>query len=156
MEVNSPIILATIKGELEKVHELLHEMEAQDHFGATSLIWAARKGHFDIVEMLVRAGANLNHQSTTGFTALTYAVHSGNQKIAEMLIQEGSHLDVPDKFGFTALTWASRNGNHELVSLLLAAGANPHHENKAKKTPKMMAQEMKHDHIVDMFNQYTN
>src|SRR5208337_4132118 len=45
----------------------------KDNLGNTALIWASYKNHKDIVELLIKAGANLILKDNDGDTALIWA-----------------------------------------------------------------------------------
>lgn len=52
----------------------LNEMKAldaknPDHDGTLPLFYAAKYAHLDVIEMLVKAGADINHQDIDGETA---------------------------------------------------------------------------------------
>jgi ankyrin repeat protein len=49
------------------------EVNVQDQFGATALIWAARQGFLHTIKELLKAGANLEAKDMNGNTALTVA-----------------------------------------------------------------------------------
>ncbi|WP_133130509.1 ankyrin repeat domain-containing protein [Legionella yabuuchiae] len=81
---------------------------------------AVKKNSFDIVEMLIRAGAPINSLSgSENNTALHIAVAQGNIKLAEYLIAQGANLNQPNKFDHTVLHLAVKNANLDMVQLLL-------------------------------------
>src|SRR5208283_2737612 len=45
----------------------------KDNHGSTALIWASAYNHKDIVELLIKAGADLNLKNKYGNTALIWA-----------------------------------------------------------------------------------
>ncbi len=57
-----------------------------DKYGDTALHWTCFEGHFDVVEMLIEHGCDMNLQNTNGYTALFFAVSQNHaRKITEML-----------------------------------------------------------------------
>lgn len=64
----------------------------------TPLIAAASDvADFEIFEMLVKAGANINAANIAGYTALHDAVYFGNDKKVELLLKNGANKDIRDK-----------------------------------------------------------
>jgi ankyrin repeat protein len=64
----------------------------QDVYGRTALMFAAGKGHFDIVKLLLIYGANPHLRDDQGNTAYMYAVRHGHQDVAELL---SKYVDNP-------------------------------------------------------------
>lgn len=58
--------------------------------GMTALIYASRAGHKEIVNMLIKAGANVNAMSETGETAMKEAVSNGHNNIVDLLKVAGA------------------------------------------------------------------
>ena len=79
-------------------------MQSDD--GATALIWAARKGHGEIVETLLAKGAAMNLQTGAGATALMMAASKGNVDIVSALLTKGANTKLQVSDGRTALDFA--------------------------------------------------
>lgn len=60
--------------------------------GTTTLMWASRKGHEDVVEQLLEAGANINAKNDDGMTALMMAKRGGHEKIVGRLLEAGADI----------------------------------------------------------------
>jgi ankyrin repeat protein len=116
----------------------------------TPLANAAELEREEIVEILLKAGAQINHQSAaTNNIALHYACHSKNDNpaIINKLIQAGATVNAPTKSGLTPLMIAISKGHLSQVKALLAAKARvdmkaiPHNKSEwtaldfAKKYP---------------------
>lgn len=98
----------------------------------TFLMEAAERGSLKAVDLLLKAGADVNRRDKGGFTALHKAVLSNHLSIVQRLLQEKNILvDTFERglFGeekrFRPLTSALKNGNREITQLLLDHGANP-------------------------------
>jgi ankyrin repeat protein len=94
----------------------------------TALIAAAHLGHADVVRLLAKAGAPLDHINSLGWTALIEAVVLGNggpahQATVAALLAAGADPGIPDRDGATPLALAERRGYTEIVILLRQAGA---------------------------------
>jgi hypothetical protein len=57
---------------------------------ATALIVAARKGHADIAEILLGAGADLKAEDAGSMNAIRMAAHSGHGDVCDLLISKGA------------------------------------------------------------------
>ena len=82
----------------------------------TLLMIAARNGHVQIVELLLKRGADINLQTSLGSSALNTAAYGGRERMVEMLLQHGAEIG-------TALTAAAHGGKERVVDLLLRRGA---------------------------------
>lgn len=73
----SALILSIISGHIPNVEALIKaggDVNAVIYKNYTPLIFAARRNYFDIVKLLVEAGANINHRDKFGQSALDHAV----------------------------------------------------------------------------------
>lgn len=85
------------------------------------------KNHFEIVRILVEAGAPLENPGR--FTAVSYAAHAGRVDILRYLLDRGASPDggaTGDEFPYpTPLAMAVMNGRADAARVLLERGANP-------------------------------
>lgn len=86
----------------------------------TPLIAAASKGQFQICELLLQRGANVNLQSPRpdGGSALHEAVNKKHQHLIELLLAAGAAPFVENAKGFTALDLSCQTKNLTLLRLL--------------------------------------
>ena len=91
--------------------------------GRRALNWAAWHNHVEIIEELLRHGADVDGVNHTGFTPLHHAAESGAPEAARVLIEAGADVNLPSLAGETPLQRARREGHHDVVRLLEAAGA---------------------------------
>lgn len=79
--------------------------------GKTPLQKATEKNRLNIVNLLIRNGANVNAvYSSENRTALHLASRNGYDKIVEALIGHGASINYQNKFGRTALLKAIEGG----------------------------------------------
>ena len=93
--------------------------------GFTPLMFAADKGHKEVVALLLDRGANINAASEGNFlyTALMIAAGRGYSEIVNLLLARGADVNASNSIGHTALTIAAGLGHKEIVPLLLKNGA---------------------------------
>lgn len=86
------LTLACYDGFLEIVDCLIKAGANIDLGQLTALMIAAREGHFDIVRYILNCSANVEAQTFEGNTALTYACENGHTDIAKLLLQFNAKL----------------------------------------------------------------
>lgn len=100
------------------------ELDMQDVFGGTALMYASLYNCKLAAGKLIRAGANLNLTDTNLMTPLNSACVQGNEFIAQLLIENSAELDQLDQWDKSALLSATENGNPRCIKRLLAANAS--------------------------------
>lgn len=83
-------------------------------------------GKLDMVDYLLRHGANVNHVDRSGETALMKAVIQCQLDMVKYLIRQDADMNKMNKHGETALTLAARGSrwyrpNLDIIYLLLRA-----------------------------------
>jgi ankyrin repeat protein len=94
--------------------------------GTTPLHCAAWKGHVEVAELLLDAGAEvnaLNQDAHYGGTPLHAAAHGNQKPVVELLIRRGAALDVVSCNGRTPLQETTYHSATAAAKLLRAAGA---------------------------------
>lgn len=108
--------------------------------GQTALMWAAADGHVEVIEELIKAGADFRTPLDSGYTPLLFAVRQGHIGAVKALLKAGADVNEvvqvtkpprlpegerPIRNGMTPLHLAVANAHFELASELLDAGADP-------------------------------
>ena len=97
-------------------------------YDGTALIAAAHLGHVEVVQVLIKAGAPLDHVNNLGWTALIESIvlgDGGPRHTATLvaLIDAGANVNIPDRQGMTPLHLAQAAGYRDMVDRLEQAGA---------------------------------
>ncbi|KAI9014359.1 hypothetical protein CLU79DRAFT_767245 [Phycomyces nitens] len=91
-----PLHLAARQGHLELCRILSRnpeEIDRPDKYNSwTPLFWAASDGHADCVDVLIKAGCQVNSKDESGKTALYYAAWEGQKECMQMLIDAGCEV----------------------------------------------------------------
>lgn len=123
---HSLLHIAIARGEIEKVEEELNKganMNSLAGDGLSTLQWAIAT-RSEVLEYLLKRGANPNIESVEGATPIMNAVQSNKTEHLKLLIDYKGNVNKKDKRGFTALRRAAEMGHIEMVKELLEHGAN--------------------------------
>ena len=112
--------------------------------GWTALMLAARNNNspVDVIERLVKLGADVHARTVDGFTVLTMATEDeGNADAIERLVKLGADVHARDTLlGRTILMHAAqRSPNPEIIDLLVKLGADVNSRTEQGWTALMMA-----------------
>jgi hypothetical protein len=91
---------------------------------ATPVLWAAKKCHYYIVNLLLQNGADPLLTDDQGFNLLHSATLDGNVFQIVLLLHQDIPVDVADAQGHTSLMWAAYKGFGACIDVLLRWGAN--------------------------------
>ena len=96
-------------------------------YDGTALIAAAHLGHFEVVQILINAGAPLDHINNLGWTALIESIVLGDGgerhlKTLKALVDAGANVNIADQRGQTPLSLARSREYAKMMSYLEAAG----------------------------------
>ncbi|MDR3131791.1 MAG: ankyrin repeat domain-containing protein [Rickettsiales bacterium] len=90
------------------------DINAKDDMERTALHYAAYFNDTDMVELLLRAGANIDAQDNLGRTALHYAACFNNTDMVELLLEAEAKTNIKDNNGKKPLFFAK---NKEITDL---------------------------------------
>ncbi|WP_108883149.1 ankyrin repeat domain-containing protein [Anderseniella sp. Alg231-50] len=93
-------------------------------YDGTALIAAAHLGNWESVQVLIGAGAPLDHVNNLGWTALIEAVVLGDGgprhvKTAKLLVEAGADRSITDRNGKSPLELARERGYREMIRVLM-------------------------------------
>ena len=127
-------------GKLSKVREVISSGMVnvdctKDETKMTPLFFAAQAGFTDIVQALLKEGAEPNHQTLffpNGWTPLHVAAAYGWYEVAKMLLDGGAFVNMEDYKNAIPLHYAQ---NQEFAKLLLDRGSHLNKESANGQTP---------------------
>ncbi|KAF3835812.1 hypothetical protein F7725_028370 [Dissostichus mawsoni] len=109
-----------------------HHLHQDDHAGHPEPVQlrggrepAGAEGSLEIVQELIRRGANVNLDDVDCWSALISAAKEGHLEVVKELLENSAYIEHRDMGGWTALMWAAYKGQVDVTELLLENGANP-------------------------------
>jgi len=98
-------------------------------------LWAAEYGRNEVLEFLLRHGADLDAEANTGQTALHWAVIGAQVETINLLLAHGANLETKNSYGGTALgqaIWSAAHANRQkeeedyvaVIKTLIKSGAH--------------------------------
>ena len=138
-----PIHNAVMKNNYEVVDALIEvgcRFDVKTKFHYTPLMLAIDCGHFAIVELLVKAGADVNVVTPgENLTPLLIACKHGYGEMARLLIKNGAEINVKDVSGRTPLHYCAINCDTIGGSTLIREGHPIDVEDRDEWTPYQYA-----------------
>jgi ankyrin repeat protein len=124
---NTALLASARAGEVDSARWLLRSGANIEGRGGdmTPLAAAALRGHTHMVQLLVRAGADVNAVGLNEQTPLMNAVKLNRLEAARALLKAGAYTRVTDRVGDNLLVVAITENYPEMLSLLLELGAYP-------------------------------
>jgi len=144
---------ASKSGDFELIQELCtpQNVNCRDVAGrlSTPLHFASGYNRMDIVEHLLRNGADVHAKDKGGLVPLHNACSYGHYEVAELLVRHGANVNAADYWKFTPLHEAAAKGKFEICKLLLKHGADAIKKNHEGHTPIDLVKEGYPD-VIDL------
>ncbi|KAF4113008.1 death-associated protein kinase 1 isoform X4 [Onychostoma macrolepis] len=112
-----------------------YDINQPNKHGTPPLLIAAGCGNVQIIDVLMKKGAEIQAFDKTGANAIYYAARHGHVGTLRFLHEKKCPLDIQDKSGETALHVAARYGNVDVVQYLCSIHANPNLVDREQETP---------------------
>ncbi len=130
---------AALQGHTETLKKLLSYLTAR-YSKNRALILASGAGHSDIIDILLKAGAEVNTYMKNFHTPLFQAIKHNNIKALQRLLATAC-IDVnqEDHEGIIPILLAAKNGRLAMLKLLVSHGANITIKNAEGRTALDMA-----------------
>ena len=108
------LLEAAEKGDLNVIQQLLTanpklNLDTCDADGWTPLMYACTYEHIEVVDFLLKKGANPNTTLKNGWTALHSAAFSENEHLVRLLIVSKANIAAKDEFGKTPIQVVGTN-----------------------------------------------
>lgn len=137
--IDKQLIDAAGKGQLDAVTQLLRDganVNANHRELGNALCAASAGGHTEIVDVLLKAGADVGIRTREGVTPLWCAA---NAKIVDRLLSAGADVNTKTNYRVTGLMVAVARGESQIVQTLVANGADVNAKDKMGGSALMSA-----------------
>ncbi|KAJ7019718.1 ankyrin repeat-containing domain protein [Mycena alexandri] len=114
------------------------------------IIVASNYGHFQMTQLLIEHGANVNAQGGYFGSALQAASVRGHINIVQLLIEQGANVNAQGGVYNSALQAASFNGHKHMVCFLIEQGANVNLQGGVYHNALQAASYFGHENIVQL------
>ena len=113
-------------------------------YGNSALHEAAHEGHTEVIELLLKSGAEVNVRNHKGSTPLSFFCYNSDKEshpesTLRMLLTNGAHVGATNGEGMTALLCAATAGRNDLISALMDFGACPTAKDSAGRSASDIA-----------------
>lgn len=125
-----------VKGAIAKGRNINTMM---DYDGRTALMLAARENQEEVVDLLLRGGADSSHVDNFGFTALYEAARMGHDDVVQLLLDYKAKLNVDPMITTPALFAAVKAGQAGQVRRFTQVGVSPNCRGFYGRTPLHLA-----------------
>ncbi|MBL6445148.1 ankyrin repeat domain-containing protein [Fulvivirga sp. 29W222] len=133
-KINEQLFDAALQGQVEDVKELIASGAniniLNEAVGEFPIHVAAEKGNVDILDVLIKNGADLDVLTKPGYSAAHLAVFSNNYEALKLLLDNGANKNIKDPDGNTLLWSAVMHYDDEdgdaMIKMLLDTGIDPH------------------------------
>ncbi|XP_071085979.1 ankyrin repeat domain-containing protein 50-like [Haliotis cracherodii] len=128
--VDTDLIVACREGKLKAVRDILYkspeDINKKGCGGMTPVMWAARRGHREVLDLLVRKEADLKLVDDASNNILHRACYGGHVAMVKHVVSKNM-VDINSKGrdGRTPLMWAAREGKRQIFDLLVSKGGLP-------------------------------
>jgi hypothetical protein len=127
----------------------------RDRHGVPLLNLAARMGDHNMVQLLLKAGADVNGQAADRLsTALMDGVSIKNHTMVKDLLAAGADINLKNRDGQSALIFAVGLHDEVLAELLLKAGADADEPDSLGASGRKYASLFNRPHITALFDKY--
>ena len=100
-------------------------VDAKNEKNLTSLLLACSRRNIGAINVLLKAGADVNIVGVVGDTCLHRAISADcNKEVLQAIINHGANVDATNKWNESSLLLACDEGNIDAINVLFSAGAD--------------------------------
>jgi len=118
--------------------------------GLFPLYYAARNGDDKMMDILIKAGADLEARDRNSMTVLLYAASKREEHVIVSLVEKGANVNVTDKQKNTPLIISAGRGFAKAVKKMIKKGANVNAKDSKGRTALVRAKWTGNYQIVDI------
>lgn len=148
------LLYAADIGDKESIGQLIDDgvnPDFENYDGVTAIMLASQQGYDDIVEYLIKCGADVNKKSDyNGITPIISAVRNDFLRTAEILIRNGANVNDNDNWGRQAIHYSAINGHTATTDMLIYYFADVDDKDIFGNTPLIYAVVNKNDSIAEL------
>lgn len=122
--------------------------------GNTPLIYASIATHLACMKSLVEHGADVNATNNEGSSPLLEIAKKGRKECLAYLMENKADINHMDVKQMTALHYATQHDQIDTIQTLLCAGASVKQKNSDGLTARELAEKLKKQNIVKIFEYY--
>ena len=100
-----------------------HDVNNLNKHKESPLYWACKKGRTDVVNLLLKNGADHSKVDEYGYSPIYWAAMGGHREMVKSLLDAGANPNAPSIFNHTPLSRAEEKGYVDVIKLLRRAGA---------------------------------
>ncbi|XP_043466925.1 ankyrin-1-like [Leptopilina heterotoma] len=155
-EYYTPLFLAVHNSDLNRVNTLLNKKNLEKHVHDKRLLHvAAARGHLQIVDLLIKNGAEINVVDIKGRTPFYIALLQNKVEVAEFLLENGARIDIRREDGRTTLHVAIKTQNIQIVERILKKGTMVNVlDDMSRMKPIDVAASLKNIQLVELLLKY--
>ena len=127
----SPLMLASLKGQLDLVEKMVKKGADVNKTGWTPLHYAASTGQVKVISLLLENHAYIDAESPNGTTPLMMASMYGTVAAVKLLLEEGADPLLRNQQGLTAQQFAERANRPDSAEIL----TNSAKQTRAQRPP---------------------
>ena len=149
----TPLHLAVLDLSPSPIAEVLRHypsfaIDAKDGFDRSSLWWAARRGNFDTVELLLQHHADPNQADGVGVSPITSAITARSDRCLELLLNSGVDINQLNPVGNTPLLDLAYNNDTNLFDILIRHNPDLNIRGEGGDSALLAALEYRNDDIA--------